>query len=104
MHVKDVALENMVLQAGKGIDVQEATGIQFKNVKVISGETNPVVDIVNSDNISFDNLTYKDGSELLFRIGGDRTSKVNIKNTDASKAKQKIHYEFGATEKMVTIK
>jgi len=103
MHVKDVVLENMVLQASKGIDVQEASGIQFKNVKVISAETNPVVDVVNSDNINFDNLTYKDGSELLFRIGGDRTSKINIKNTDASKAKQKIQYEFGATEKMVSM-
>jgi polygalacturonase len=102
MHVKGVILENMVLQASKGIDVQEASGIQFRNVKVISAETNPVVDIVNSDNINFDNLTYRDGSELLFRIGGDRTSKINIKNTDASKAKQKIQYEFGASERNVT--
>jgi hypothetical protein len=49
-------------------------------------------------------LNYKDGSELLFRIGGERTSKINIKNTDGTKAKQKIQYEFGATEKMVSIK
>jgi polygalacturonase len=102
MHVKDIVLENMVLQANKGIDIQEASGIQFRNVKLISADTNPVVDIVNSDNINFVNLTYKYGSELLFRIGGDRTSKINIKNTDASKAKQKIQYEFGASEKNVT--
>jgi hypothetical protein len=30
MHVKDIVLENMVLQAKKGIDVQEASGITFK--------------------------------------------------------------------------
>jgi hypothetical protein len=29
---------------------------------------------------------------------------ANGKSTDATKAKQKIQYEFGATEKMVTIK
>ncbi len=46
MHVKDIVLENMVLQCKKGIDVQEATGITFKNIKVIGNETNPVVDIV----------------------------------------------------------
>ena len=104
MHVKDIVLENMVLQAKKGIDVQEATGITFKNIKVISDETNPVVDIVQSDKLIFDNITYKDGSELLFRVNGDRSNNISIKNTDASKAKEKISYELGASEKSVTIK
>jgi len=104
MHVKDIVLENMVLQAKKGIDVQEATGITFRNIKIISAETNPVVDVVQSDKLIFDNITYKDGSELLFRISGDRSKDINIENTDASKAKKKIAYELGATEKSVTIK
>ena len=102
MHVKDIVLENMVLQAKKGIDVQEASGIAFKNIKIISEETTPVVDIVQSDNLVFDNITYKDGAELLFRINGERTKNISIKNTDASKAKEKISYELGATEKSVT--
>lgn len=96
MHVKDIVLENMVLQAKKGIDVQEATGITFKNIKVISEETNPVVDIVQSDKLVFDNITYKDGSELLFRVNGERSGSISIRNTDASKAKEKIIYELGA--------
>lgn len=104
MHIKDILLENMVIQAKKGFDVQEATGITFRNIKMISAETNPVVDIVQSDKLVFDNISYKDGSELLFRISGDRSNNINIKNTDASKAKEKIAYELGATEKSVTIK
>ncbi|MBL7737839.1 MAG: glycoside hydrolase family 28 protein [Chitinophagaceae bacterium] len=104
MHVKNIVLENMVLQANKGIDVQEATGIAFKNIKVISHETNPVVDVIQSDKLVFDNIRYKEGSELLFRVSGDRASDVVIKNTDASKARQKIVYELGATEKTVTVK
>jgi polygalacturonase len=104
MHIKDIVLENMVLQAKKGFDIQEATGIAFRNIKMISAETRPVIDIVQSDKLTFDNITYKDGSELLFRISGDRSNAINIKNTDASKAKEKITYELGATEKSVTIK
>jgi polygalacturonase len=104
MHVKDIVLENMVLQANKGIDVQEASSILFKNIKVISDETNPVVDVVQSDRLVFDNITYKDGSDLLFRVSGERSNHINIRNTDASKAKEKISYELGATEKSVTIK
>ena len=104
MHVKEVVLENMVLQAKRGIDIQEATGITFRNIRMISDETNPVVDIVQSDQLIFDNLTYKDGSELLFRVSGDRSSNISIRNTDASKAKERIAYELGATEKSVSMK
>ncbi|MBS1655112.1 MAG: glycoside hydrolase family 28 protein, partial [Bacteroidetes bacterium] len=35
MHVKDVVLENMILQADKGIDIQESSDITLRNVKVI---------------------------------------------------------------------
>lgn len=102
MHVKDIVLENMVLQAEKGIDVQEASGISFKNIKIISRETNPVVDIIQSDKLLFDNISYRDGSSLLFRVSGDKSTGIRIKNTDASKARQAISYELGATEKSVT--
>ena len=102
MHVKDIVLENMVLQAKKGIDVQEASGITFKNIKIISDETNPVIDIVQSDKLIFDNITYKVGAELLFRVSGERSGGISIKNTDAAKAKEKISYELGANEKSVT--
>ncbi len=98
MHVKDIVLENMVLQAKNGFDVQEASGITFKNIKIISDETNPVIDIVHSDKLVFDNITYKNGAELLFRVSGDRSGNIAIKNTDASKAKEKITYELGATD------
>lgn len=104
MHVTDIVLENMVLQARKGIDIQEASGITFKNIKIISEETNPVVDIVHSDNLVFDKISYKAKAELLFRISGDRTKNISIKDTDASNAKEKVQYELGATEKSVTLK
>lgn len=104
MHIKDIVLENMVLQAKKGIDVQEATGLTFRNIKIISEETKPVIDIVQSDNLLFDKITYKNGAELLFRVSGERSNAININNTNAINAKEKISYELGASEKSVTIK
>jgi len=104
MHVKDIVLENMVFQAKKGMDIQEASNISFKNINVISAETDPVIDIVQSDKLVFDNIKYKNAAELLFRVSGERSNSINIKNTDASKAKEKVVYELGASEKAVTIK
>ncbi|MFN8289898.1 MAG: glycoside hydrolase family 28 protein [Chitinophagaceae bacterium] len=102
MHVKDVVLENMVLQADKGFDIQEASGITFKNIQVISKETNPVIDVVQSDNLLFDDIRYKESNRLLFRINGERSNSISIKNT--ALPKEKISFELGATEKSVTIK
>jgi hypothetical protein len=104
MHVKDIVLENMVMQAEKGFDIQEASNISFKNIHVISTETNPLIDVVQSDKLLFDNISYKEGAALLFRVSGERSNDISIKNTDASKAKEKIMYELGATERAVTIK
>ncbi len=98
MHVKNIKLENMVFQSNKGIDVQEASGISFKNIKVISTHTNPVVEIIQSDNINFENIMYKDNIPLLFRVGGERSKKINVTKVDGSKATKKIQYELGAVE------
>ncbi len=104
MHVKDIVLENMVLQAKKGIDVQEASGITFKNIKIISEETNPVIDILQSDNLTFDNITFKDKAELLFRVSGERAKSIKIKNTGTANIAEKIKEELGAVQAVTIIK
>lgn len=102
MHVKNVLIENAVLQADEGIDIQEASDITLNNITMISKNTNPVSYILNSDNISINNLKYKDGSELLAQVQGDRTKNISILNTDVSKAKQKLVAGFGATDAAVS--
>jgi polygalacturonase len=100
MHVKDIVLENMVLQAKKGIDIQEASGIIFRNITILSKETNPVIDIVQSDNLIFDNIRFAENTSMLFRVAGDRSGNISVKNTDATKAKERVIFELGANEKM----
>ena len=103
MHVKDIVLENMVLQANKGIDIQEATGITLRNITIHSNETAPVIDILQSDKLVFDRIFYNKNPELLFRVSGERSNSITIKNTDTSNAKEKISYELGATGKSAII-
>lgn len=104
MHIENIFLQNMVIRSQKGIEISEATGIMFKNVKIVSQDTNPVVDILNSKSIVFDNLKYPETTNLLFRIGGDRTSNIAVNNTNTSAAKQKAEFEFGARESDLKIK
>jgi len=101
MHVKNVLIENAVLQADEGIDIQEASDITLNNITMMPKNTNPVTYILNSDNITFDGLKYKDNAEVLAQVQGDRTKAISILNTDVTKAKQKLVAGFGSTDATV---
>jgi len=88
MNIKDIHLENVTIQAKKGIEIIEASGIFLKNVNVITDDTNPIVYIQNGTNVNINGLQYKNGSELLFNITGEKTKDIKVTGTDVSKAKK----------------
>jgi polygalacturonase len=102
MHIKNINLENLTLQANKGIDIQEASGINIKNLNLIVKETNPTAYILNSDGIVLDNIKYNN-ADLLLQVQGDRTGAIKLLNTNTNKAKKKLDVGFGADEKKVVI-
>ncbi|HSU27353.1 MAG TPA: hypothetical protein VLJ68_03165, partial [Chitinophagaceae bacterium] len=99
MNVQDIVLKDMVIQAVKGLDCSEGTNIQLKNVKLITKETDPVMNIHNSKMIALDNIGYQKDATLLLNITGEKTEKIQLKNTDAGQAREKVKYSYGATEK-----
>lgn len=96
MHVKDIVLENMVLKADKGIDVQESSNISFRNIKLIVADSKPVVEITQSEGLVFDNISINTGCELFFRFNGEKTKNVRLKNTDLNQAAAGTSFELGA--------
>ena len=69
---------------------------------MLSKNTKPVAYILNSDNISINNLKYKDSADILTMVQGERTKAVSILNTDVTKAKQKLVAGFGAADAVVS--
>jgi polygalacturonase len=104
MHIRNINLKNLVMQANKGIDIQEATGVNIKNATLVVKEANPVAYVLNSSDIVLDKIIYNNGAELLLQVQGDRSGAVKLLNTDTKKAKNKLEVGFGADEKKVEIK
>lgn len=98
MNINDIWMDNMVIQAKKGMECTEATGIHLKNVELVIDDTDPVVSVDNSKNITFDGLKYNTGSELLFNISGSKTSDIKVSNTKSTGAKNKVTYADGASK------
>ncbi len=103
MHIANIYLSNMTIKADKGIDISEATGVHFKNVNLITNDTDPVADILNSSDVSLDKFIFPAPAELLFRIGGERTANISTVNSATDAAKQKVKFEFEAKETSLKI-
>lgn len=104
MPVRDIRISNAVFQAKKGIDIQEAEGIRFKNIKVYTSDTNPVVDLINARDVQFDQFDYNKNAELLLRVSGNNNRLLQFRNTDYDKAAKKIEATLGATDAAVSFK
>ncbi|SFP85268.1 glycoside hydrolase family 28 protein [Parafilimonas terrae] len=102
MHISNINLSNMVLQANKGIECSEATGINFKNIQLVTKETSPVIHVINSDKILFDNIGYNDNAALLMKLSGEKTKDIKIVNSNTSNAKQLA--AFNGTEESALTK
>jgi polygalacturonase len=101
MNIKNISMENLVLQAKHGLDMTEATGIVLKNVQIYTSETNPVLNVHNSRQIVLDQVRYNKGSELLLNISGEKSRQVKLINTDTKNSKKAVEYSYGATEASV---
>lgn len=103
MNIKNIELENLVIRSKKGVECEEASNISIKNLRLLVADTDPVINILNSNNISFDKLLFNEAAELLVKVKGERSSLIKLKNTDTSKAKNKVKAEPGVKENAVVI-
>jgi len=99
MAVKNITMEKMVLEADKGVELIDASGIRFTNVRLITKSTKPVILVDNSSNLTFDTIQYDPQASLLFSVIGERSQDIQVKNTDVAKAKTKAEFSKGALEK-----
>jgi DNA sulfur modification protein DndE len=103
MSIKDISLENITLECQKGMLCQEAENIRLKNVTLLSTETKPVLEVQNSKNISFDNLRYANGADLLLRVTGDRSQGIRLTNTNTKLAKKDVELGQKVGKKAVVV-
>lgn len=103
MSIKDIVIENVVIESKKGLLCQEAENIRFKNITLLSADTRPVLEVQNAKNITFDNLRYASGADLLLRVSGDRSQDIRLVNTNTKLAKQGVQLGDKVGKKVVQV-
>jgi len=93
MPIKNVWLEDAILESDKGMICTEAENINLKNVSILSKDAT-TIQIQNGQQITLDNIQYKGAStDLLLKITGERNKSVRLVNTDTTQAKK--DFELG---------
>lgn len=100
--VENILLENMVLQAAEGIHVQDARAIAFLNIAMLANQTGPGVDIIQSEKLLFDKVSFTENSNTWYRLSGEKCNAIVVATTDKIAAKEKTNISLGATPAAIT--
>ncbi len=89
MSIKNINLSNLSIKAKIGVVCEEADGLNITDLHIEASETNPLISLQNSSNISFNKLKYNK-SALLVKVTGDRNDKITFANTNYDNSDQKV--------------
>lgn len=98
MNINNIVMQNMIIQAREGLDMTEGSNITLRNVQLLTKDTDPVLNIHNSQNITLDKITYQSNADLLLNVSGEKSKGIVVNGTDAKKAKKDVEFTWGATE------
>ena len=102
MNINNINFDNLVIQAKKGVEITEATGISIKNLSLSVPKTNPLISVDNSSKISFDSFKSISDYQTLLNLSGNKTEGISLLNSNVSK--DKITFSAGALPNALTIK
>jgi polygalacturonase len=77
MPIEHVTLENIVIKAGKGIEITDASDVVFKGISVIH-KKGPWAKITNSRNITFERATCPENMKIFLELKGAKTKGIRI--------------------------
>ncbi|WP_192348300.1 glycoside hydrolase family 28 protein [Algoriphagus sp. Y33] len=102
MKLKNVSLENSVLEAEKGITAIDASGMILRNVKVLGTKDTPLT-IYNSEQVNVRGFLFEENGKAPVRVLGSKTSDITFDKKDF-KSETEISVGNGALESAVKLK
>ncbi len=103
MNLRNIHLENVYLQAKKGISMIDADQITFTNVTVDVEKGLPIT-LYNTANVKLTELKTSSSEEGAIRIMGAKTHNINMNKADFSDFKNQVIVTNEVAKNMVTIK
>jgi polygalacturonase len=101
MPVNGVSIENVTIEAGKGIEIINARNISLNHLKLDIKSADPLIYIKNSSYIGINIRDYVNTADMFLTLDGDKCSDIEIKNIKSEDLRNKINYQNQATKDAV---
>lgn len=103
MSIKDIYLTKIHIRSQNGADIIDAQNCMLKDVIMDCENTKPLVNIENSQQVTFDQVISVHPAELFLSVNGDRCKQVVVKATNMAESKKQANYNYGADRSVLTI-
>jgi polygalacturonase len=97
MSIKDINLSDVVIKSRRGADLIEASGVSLSNVALQCSETSPLINIENSQNLSFSKVRALNTPVQFYSVNGERAKDIKV---DAV-AENGVIFNYGASKEAV---
>jgi polygalacturonase len=102
MNVKNIRLENAVLEADQGITAIDIDGLDLINVKVIAGDDSAIT-LYNAKNVNVKDFSFAENGKTPVRVLGKLSKNVNFEKDDFSAAGKQIEQSKELPKKTVKL-
>lgn len=103
MAIKNINIENAMIESNKGLVCVEAENISLKNVTFLTNDKT-VMQVQNSKNVMLNKIQYGTDKNVLLKVMGDKSDGIKLLNTDTKKVKKDIELGVGVKSKVVSKK
>lgn len=103
MPIHGIHFSGLAMSTTEGIDIQEGTDIRISNSVIVAKDTNPLVYVLNSQEIALDGVSSDVPVETLLHVQGERSAKIVVKNIDIPYINNKLQVDQGAQAASVNI-
>lgn len=102
-NLENVQIKNSSLNTTKGIDINEANGIKFTNVKFVHAEGD-LFNLFNAQNIGFENCEFDTSlAQPIGIVSGEKSKKIMYKKCGDHLNKSMIHIDKNLSSSTVSI-
>lgn len=100
MQIENISFKNVFLEASKGINISDVKSVIFQNSEIDS-EEGPITQILESNNVLFENIKFSSLEPLKFYINGENSGNIVFKKSKIEK--KNFQFGEGVSEKSVII-
>ncbi len=99
MSIKDIHLTDVMIKSRRGADLIEASGVSLNNVALQCTETSPLINIENSQGLTFSKVRALNTPTQMYSVNGERSREIKV---DAV-VEGGVVFNYGAEKGAVTV-